>query len=267
MHCLTLNPSHLEKINELNYTPVGLGSSTFSSSWIRDNTKINIANKNKFFGEYTFHYWMWKNYISELEDSWIGFCQYRKFWSLNHINSKEINFNQLKDSVLSYMPANLEEYESIIGEPFYVNKCRFSKNIKKNFKTMIMNPSLFYDSNLRTIKFHFDMWHGKGNLDKAINILDKKDRSDFKEYVNTSVSFHPHNMFICKNKQVLLKYYESIFPWLENCEKLFGFKGLDGYGKQRIYGFLAERYMSFWFRKYTKFKTLPIVFKDITDFL
>ena len=32
-----------------------------------------------------------------------------------------------------------------------------------------------------------------------------------------------------------------------------------------IYGFLAERYMSYWFKKYTKFKTLPIIFQDISE--
>ena len=42
---------------------------------------------------------------------------------------------------------------------------------------------------------------------------------------------------------------------------------LEGYGLKRIYGFLAERYMSFWFQKYTKFKTLPITFKDISDLI
>ena len=50
----------------------------------------------------------------------------------------------------------------------------------------------------------------------------------------------------------------------EKCETTFGFE-LEGYGLKRIYGFLAERYMSFWFRKYTKFTTMPIIYKDITD--
>ena len=60
-------------------------------------------------------------------------------------------------------------------------------------------------------------------------------------------------------------YYNSVFPWLAKCEKLFGFD-LEGYGLKRIYGFLAERYMSFWFKKYTKFRLMPIIFKDISDF-
>ena len=95
----------------------------------------------------------------------------------------------------------------------------------------------------------------------------KKKKMIFKHFVNTEVSFNPHNMFVCKNKKILFAYYESLFPWLLDCEKIFGFKNLKGYGLQRIYGFLAERYMSFWFKKHTKYIELPIEFKDISDFL
>ena len=31
----------------------------------------------------------------------------------------------------------------------------------------------------------------------------------------------------------------------------------------RIYGFLAERFMSYWFQKNTKSITMPIIFYDI----
>ena len=110
------------------------------------------------------------------------------------------------------------------------------------------------------------MWHGHGNLDRAIKLLEKKEKNNFTDFMNNNVSFNPHNMFICKSKSILKSYYESIFPWLERCEKEFGFKNLKGYGMQRIYGFLAERYMSYWFQKYTKFKTMPIHFQDISDF-
>ena len=58
-------------------------------------------------------------------------------------------------------------------------------------------------------------------------------------------------------------YYETLFPWLESCEKLFGFENLKGFGKIRIYGFLAERFMSYWFKKNTKSITIPILFYDI----
>ena len=109
------------------------------------------------------------------------------------------------------------------------------------------------------------MMHGDGNLSKAINLLDNSEKKDFLNYMEDSVSFSPHNMFICKNKKHLKLYYDSIFPWLERCEKEFGFN-LEGYGLKRIYGFLAERYMPYWFKKYTNVKLMPIIFKDISDF-
>ena len=33
-------------------------------------------------------------------------------------------------------------------------------------------------------------------------------------------------MFICKSKKILKNYYDSVFPWLERCEKDFGFDNL-----------------------------------------
>ena len=72
-------------------------------------------------------------------------------------------------------------------------------------------------------------------------------------------------MFICRSKKLLSEYYEEIFNWLFACEKIFGFKDLKGYGLTRIYGFLAERFMSYWFKKNAKIKEIPIIFHDITS--
>ncbi len=265
MFCLTLQPEHLEKIKDLSYIPVGLGDKSFNKSWLTDKTGDNISIKNKFYGEYTFHYWIWKNYLDSLNDSWIGFCQYRKFWGEKKIDVKNLNFETLKKNVLKNFSSEFNDFESVIGEPFYVNQLRLTKFIKKGFKKILLNPSFLYNKNKRNIKFHFDLFHGEGNIDKAIKYLPQEDRQDFKNFISTNVSFNPHNMFICKSKNILKRYYEAIFPWLDQCEKEFGFENLKGYGLQRIYGFLAERYMSFWFQKYTKYKILPIYFKDITD--
>ena len=264
MFCITINNDHFHKINKLGYIPVGLGNAITSDKFLTDKTLHNISIKNPYYGEYTFHYWLWKNKIIKNEKNWIGFCQYRKFWITENSYTNYNSLNQLNQNILKIIPENLKNSESILGEPLFVNKFKFSKFIKNNFKTMISNPKLIFNKNKRNIKFHFDMMHGKGNLDKAIKFLDKKDRDDSNEFVNKEVSFNPHNMFICKSYEVLNEYYNGIFPWLEKCEKEFGFN-LDGYGLKRIYGFLAERYMSYWFKKYTNYKTLPILFKDISE--
>ena len=78
-------------------------------------------------------------------------------------------------------------------------------------------------------------------------------------------SFNPHNMFICKT-EILKSYYETIFPWLERCEQIFGLKNLDEYGLKRIYGFLSERFLSYWFNKNFKIKEMPIIGKDLSDY-
>ena len=266
MFCITLNPNHLNVIKKLNYLPVGLGEKEFTSEWFKDLSGDSIAYKNPFYGEYTFHYWLWKNNLKNIKDGWIGFCQYRKFWTKNKINIQDISLNDLDKNVLKKIPSNYESYESILGEPFFINQFRFSKFVKRNLKKMLLNPSLLLNKTKRNIKFHFDMWHGDGNLEKAINLLESSDRNDFYNFVNDNTAFNPHNMFICKSKKILSSYYDSVFPWLKNCEKLFGFDNLNGYGMQRIYGFLAERYMSYWFQKNTKFLSLPIYFKDISDY-
>ena len=266
IYCITLNPLHENLINKLGYAPVGLGDKIFSSICTNDKSGNNIAHKNKYYGEYTFHYWLWKNNQVNF-DGWIGFCQYRKFWKKEYGNQHVSDFNSLNNIVLKEIPKNLDIYESILVDSMFINQFRLSKFVKHNLKTMLLKPNLFFNKNKRNIRFHFDLMHGHGNLDKAIQVLDQKERADFNDFVNSEVSFNPQNMFICKNKEILFSYYDSLFPWLANCEKIFGFKDLKGFGLQRIYGFLAERYMPYWFRKYTKHTTLPMQFKDINDYL
>ena len=261
MFCISLEPNHYNFIKNLGYTPVGLGDKKFDNHWFRDTSGLNISKKNKNYGEYTYHYWIWKNYLDKLDDKWIGFCQYRKFWSLE--KRDDINFNNLSIKVLKEIPIQFSEYDSILGEPTFINQFKAVKFIKKGLKIIIKKPFIIFNKKKRNINFHFDLMHGENNLNKAIDLLDDKNKEDFRKFVNTEVSFNPHNMFICKSKQKLKNYYEELFPWLEKCEKLFGFDSLIGYGKIRIYGFLAERFMSYWFKKNTKSKTIPIIFYDI----
>tara|TARA_B100001564_G_C20665249_1_gene683455 strand:+ start:732 stop:1538 length:807 start_codon:yes stop_codon:yes gene_type:complete len=264
MFCITINQDHYEKIKKIGYLPVCLGKKKLDYNFISDNNGESISEKNPFYGEYTFHYWIWKNEIKNLEDNWIGFCQYRKYWVDKKAHENINGLTNLNEVVLKEIPSKLSSYESILGEPIFINQFKPLKFLKKNFTQMIKKPSLFFNKNERNIRFHFDLMHGKGNLDKAIEYLDIKERADFRKFVNTEVSFNPHNMFMCRSTKILNSYYSSVFPWLKKCEKEFGFN-LNGYGLKRIYGFLAERYMSFWFKKYTNFTTLPIIFKDISE--
>ena len=106
------------------------------------------------------------------------------------------------------------------------------------------------------------MFHGSGNLDKAIELLPNKDRDDFRHFTRNETSFSRGNMFISKSPKIINSYFTDVFDWLKSCEGIFGFN-LEGYGKIRMYTFLAERYLPFWFKKYTNYLEWPVIYYDI----
>jgi len=265
MFCMTLNPDHEKIIKDLSYIPVGLGNKKFSKECLTDKSGLNISDKNPFYGEYTFHYWIWKNYMNEIKTPWVGFCQYRKFFLKKDIIDKEISFEALKHSIINDLEKVHQNFDCILGRKFSVQNFKLSKIIKHHLIHFLLNPKLFFKKSERNLKFHFDLFHGKGNLDLAINCLDENNKNKFTYHMNTETSFNPHNMFICKT-EILKKYYDVVLPWLEKCENLFGFNHLDTYGLKRIYGFLAERFLSYWFTKNYKTKELPIIGKDLSDY-
>ncbi len=109
------------------------------------------------------------------------------------------------------------------------------------------------------------MNHGHGNLGKAANLLPEKDKKDFMDYVSSKTWLIGHCIFISKNKKLMNEFYNDLFTWLFECEKIFGFNS-NSYDTKRIYSFLTERYMPFWFEKYSKVLTWPWVYFDITKY-
>ena len=110
MFCLTLEPSHLDFIQGLNYTPVGLGKKDFPKNCLSDKNGKNISEKNKYYGEYTFHYWIWKNYLEKITHEWVGFCQYRKFWTLNNHDNEKLSIEKIPNITLNNIPHDFQNY-------------------------------------------------------------------------------------------------------------------------------------------------------------
>ena len=109
------------------------------------------------------------------------------------------------------------------------------------------------------------MSHGHGNLEKAANLLPDNERKDFLNYVSTKTWLLGNCIFISKNKKLMNAFYNDLFTWLNKCEKIFGFNS-SSYDTKRIYSFLTERYMPYWFEKYSKVLPWPWVFFDISKF-
>ena len=251
-------------LEETKYHLAGVGKNNFKNNYIKSDTGENIFYKEQNYSELVFNYWFWKNQLNNFNDEcWIGFCQKRRFWLSN--KSKIINNKlDLLDSLLFEVPDEWQGYESIICESIDVSTPKKIKIIKRGWKNLLHNPMVFFKKKEHTIELHFDMHHGYKVLDKAIHVMNNNDKDDFKKFVSTNTKFNPHIMFIT-NKNIMNKWFEALFQWLFDCEKIFGFKNLVGYDQQRIYAFLSERYLSFWFKKYTKSKEWPWIFFDYEE--
>ena len=195
-----------------------------------------------------------------MDDTWIGFCQKRRYWIRENINLK-IDSSNINENLLTEYEDEWNNFESIICKPIIISGAKKIKLIKRGWRNILKNPLIIFKKEFQNIELHFDMHHGYGNLQKAIKLLDKEDRLDFNDYVKNKNKFNPHIMFITK-KKIMNKWFSTLFPWLERCEKEFGFESLEGYDMTRIYAYLAERYLSFWFKKYTKYKEQSWTFID-----
>ena len=191
------------------------------------------------------------------KNEWIGFCSYRELWA----NKKKIKNNHSTKSLIKKIPSEWEGYNAIIGKPLHLKKPRIWKILKYGKIAAFKNFKEIFNSRY-SIKFQFDMYHGIGNLDRAIKLLPKKDRYDFNYYVENNFSFNQGNMFISNSSAVINSYFSDVFEWLKKCEKIFRFN-LSGHRKIRMYTYLAERYLPYWFKKYTNYLEWPVVYCDI----
>ena len=259
MYCITNKVVNL--LNETNYKVGWVGREKPPNNYLACNAQDNIFFKEKYYSELTFHYWYWKNKLDLNNKDWIGFCQKRRFWLKKESIGMIVNKNNFSQHVLQDVPNEWSSCDSIICEPIFVNKVKKMKMIKRGLRSIIKDPSILFNQKKQSLLLHFDMHHGYGNMEKAINLINEEDRNDFYNYLNNSTSYNPHIMFISR-PHIANEWFSVLFPWLLRCEKIFGFEKLNGYDTQRLYAFLAERYLSFWFKKYTKSLSWPWMFRE-----
>ena len=256
IYCVT--DKEIPFLEKSNYKLAAVGKKKFSDKYLRCDNMDNIFHKEENYSELTFHYWFWKNQLQHYNDhDWIGFCQKRRFW-LNSRSTTESN--DITKIILQYVPKEWEKYNSVLCEPIPLGT-KLSKLLKRGWRNIIKEPILLIDHSRITIKIQFDLHHGYGILEKAISVMNEKDKADFTEFVEKNTTYNPHIMFISK-KKILNNFFKDQFEWLFKCEKIFGFKNLKGYDQTRLYAFLAERYMPYWFRKYTSYNEWPWIFYE-----
>ena len=224
IYCTSIK--HLNILDKLPFyiKPLGLGPNKFPHNWSVETQGENISILNKFYGELSGFYWMWKNGIKDLKkDDLIGFCHYRKLW-LNDIFLKKQKYStqSLYSNLLDDKNTILEKNEVIQIQPIYLKK----RNLFEEF----------YDV------------HKNDSLKQSVNFLDKKYRIKFQEHLEGNELFGL-NMFI-SSKYIFEEYCNILFPWMESCNKYCKDNNLlEGYNI-RLPAFLAERFTSFWFSQY-----------------
>ena len=209
-----------------NIFPLGLGDADFPAHWLTEKKGNNIRSFNKYFGEATGIYWVWKNYLDKMDSNdFIGFCQYRRLW-LDKLYSQK----QKKDSSSLYS-------KLLTNNNFLLN----------NYDTILLQPTVLSNENLLQ---QFEKIYGKDIITECTNFLPDNVKEEFLEYLNGN-KLSICNMFITK-VNIFNKYCEEMFHWINCCYEYCQKKNLLIGHNIRLPIFMVERFTSFWFEKYSK---------------
>lgn len=198
-------------------------------SYLKDNSGINISNRNKSFCELTGEFWAWKN----KSDKIVGFNHYRRYFvNENFKIHKILPPNFLREKKVERM---LESYDIILPEKV--------------------------DLGGKTVRQQFNYYHDSKAWDELRIIINKK----YPEYmvdlnwVEEQKKEYCYNMFITKRKT-----FDSYFSWLFSIlfilEKEIDISKYDNYN-QRMFGFVAERLLNVWVHHNSlRVKECPVYF-------
>ena len=141
IYCVT--DKVLNYFKKLPYIFAGVGKRKFPKNYLLSNKFINIHYKEKNYSELTFHYWFWKNMLKKIDkNTWIGFCQKRRFWLKKDSIQSKVNINNLNKNIINFFPKEWNRYESVISEPIFVNNMKKMKILKRGLRSLIKDPEI-----------------------------------------------------------------------------------------------------------------------------
>jgi hypothetical protein len=240
---------------------VGCGNSiAFPSSWQKSNEKKNISEKFFSYADLVGHYYIWKNFLDKYnQDSWVGFSQYRRLWIKNKITN-DVELNLLDRIILTNIDESWNEYDAIIPPAFF-----FRKKKKEMLKNMFLFP-IKRDINLLKYKTTvLDQFaqslgpFGKDLIFEIIQYLPTSESYDFLEFLKKRTHLSAHGMYISRVK-IINQYSNLIFEWFLKCENIINKNNnLPLIKNSRIFQYINERFLDYWFSKYYKVLRWPII--------
>lgn len=214
------------------------------SGMIRDNTGINIADKNINYAELSGHYWVWKNFLPTSSAEYIGFCHFRRFLDFGfNINEK-----------VSYVPVDENEFNKIFQT--YTDDDIYNRI--KDYDLVL--PHFYVVVSCVSIYNQYIVFHPKKDIDLALQILNEL----YPDYLATAVDFmKDFVMRTCINfvmkKELLNEYMEWIFSILFELEKRSDWSNYTDYNSIRTPAYLAERFLNIWVLHNIKTRGLKVL--------
>lgn len=199
--------------------PLHVGAQNSSNSIAnmqRDDTGINISEKNNSYCELTGLYWLWKNINADN----YGLFHYRRFLDIK---------NKYKDSI----------YPSIINTDDWS---------KKDFDSLMQKYDIILP---KKNKFKINIYerykkeHHAKDLDLVVNTI-KALYPEYSEIIEKSLSKKEEyscNMFVMK-KDIFIEYCQWLFSALNEVESKINIADYNSY-QSRVFGFLSERMLNF----------------------
>ena len=235
------------------FCPIHVGSalSDLDLGIMRDDSGINISEKNKNYCELTASYYALKNIDSE----YFGLMHYRRFFL-----KKSFSFQDIK-SFLKYCSYRFLGIFSILNLNLYLDNSIYLSNYLE-FKKQASLFSSFFSGECSSeidiflpkkvkyaylnVKQQYSINHCMHQFELFNEIILKKYPffTDSIRKVNASKKIYPYNMYIMK-KEYFFEYNSMLFDVLEDMEEKVSLDFMGPY-QSRVFGFLSERFLNYY---------------------
>lgn len=209
---------------------------------IRDDSGINISNKNKYYAELSGHYWVWKNFLQNTDANYIGFCHYRRFFDFNMTQMPNIPFK----------PILVENFEK-----------KFIQYSEENILKRIKNYDIILPHQLRfenEILSQYIEYHNPADFNVALEIIKERYPNYFIHALKfiSSKELYSCLQFIMK-KELVLEYFEWVFEFLNILEQRIDWQNYTEYLDVRTPAYIAERFFNVWLMKNIESRNLKVL--------
>lgn len=207
----TMTHKKFDEPSDSIYIPLHVGRAAAKDlGYAGDDTGDSISEWNKYYGELTGVYWVWKN-VRDADI--VGICHYRRYF----LNEQRNLLSQREYECI------LKDYDIITS-----NEMKSDKNCRDNYSEA----------------------HNRKDLDLTEEIIKEKypDYADALETVLSGNSSYYGNLMVT-SKNLFDSYAQWLFSIFFELEKQIDVSSYDLY-HQRVFGFLSEQLLKVWILKH-----------------